>query len=166
MAQKKKRLTYFFMDGDLHKILKVNRSSNLASTWNYPQSKRVGYVWSDLRRNHGKAFTLTEVSKMIQRHRVNVENYILEGKIKKPQRTYSLDGTRKPGKYFFSEKDVFDLHDYLLTVHIGRPRKDGETTPGRMPSKLELRAMMRNDTTMYVKTESGEFMPIWKELEW
>jgi hypothetical protein len=53
-----------------------------------------------------------------------------------------------------------------LTVHIGRPRKDGRVTPGRMPSKAELRALMRHDTMTYVKNADGEFTPVWKEVDW
>jgi len=112
-----------------------------------------------------KAFPISEVSKLINRHRVIIENYILDGKIRTPQRIYTLD-TKRPGKYMFSEKDVLDLHDYLLTVHIGRPRKDGKITPGRMPSRAELKAMMRHDTTMYVKSADGTFTPVWKEMDW
>jgi hypothetical protein len=109
---------------------------------------------------------MVQVSKMINRHRVNIERYILEGKIRPPERIYSLDGNKTPGKYMFSEKDVFELHDYLLTVHIGRPRKDGRVTPGRMPSRAELRAMMQHDTTVYIKSADGTFMPVWKEIDW
>lgn len=166
MKTKRKKLRYFYLNDQLHKVLSINHPQDICVAWNYPEGKRVGYVWSDLRRRHEKAFSLTEVSKMINRHRVNIEKYILAGEIKAPQRAYTLDGNQTPSKYWFSEKDVYDLHDYLLTVHIGRPRKDGKITPGRMPSKAELRAMMRHDVQMYTKTESGEFVPVWKEIDW
>lgn len=109
---------------------------------------------------------MQQVGKMIGRTRVQIENYILRGDIRRPQRIYTLDVEKKPGKYFFSEADVLGLHDYLLTVHIGRPRKDGRITPGKMPSKAELRAMMKHDLVTYVKTDEGEFRPIWKEIDW
>ncbi len=113
-----------------------------------------------------RAFTLQQVCSMIERHRVQVELYILNGKIRTPQRIYSLDDVKKPGKYFFSESDVLDLHDYLLTVHIGRPRKDGKITPRPMPTRAELRAVMKHDMITYVKTDDDKFSPIWKEIEW
>lgn len=161
-----KPLKYFYINGDLHRVLRVVRPSDLVEAWNYPLGKRVGYIWSDVKKRKENAFTLQEVCSMVGRHRVQVELYILEGKIKTPQRIYTLDGDKKPGKYFFSESDVLDLHDYLLTVHIGRPRKDGKITPGKMPTKAELRAIMKHDLVTYVKTDDNEFKPIWKEIEW
>lgn len=134
--------------------------------WCYREGKRKGYVWSDVRKRMEVALPIAEVAKLIGRHRVQIENYILKGFIKSPQRVYTLDGNAKPGKYMFSESDVMGLHDYLLTVHIGRPRRDGRITPGRMPSKAELRAMMRHDTMTYVKNADGEFTPVWKEVDW
>jgi len=165
-ARKRNRLRYFYLNGDLHKVLSINRAQDLVVSWHYKEGKRKAYVWSDARKRLGKAFPISQVSKMIQRHHVIIEKYILEGKIRPPERIYTLDEKRTPGKYMFSEKDVYELHDYLLTVHIGRPRKDGKITPGRMPSRAELRAMMTHDTTVYVKQEDGTFTPVWKEMDW
>jgi hypothetical protein len=165
--RRKARLRYFYLNGDLHKVLSVNRPEDFVICWNFPKGKRVGYVWSDVRKNHGKAFKMKQVSAMIGRHRVNIERDILAGHIKAPQRTYTLDEKRRPLFYMFSEENMFDLHDYLLTVHIGRPRKDGKIRPRQsLPSKAELRAMMRHDLVTYVKTEGGEFVPVWKEQDW
>lgn len=164
--RKSTKLRYFFLNGELHKVLSVSRAQDFVICWSFPQGKRVGYVWSDVRRNHKPAFKMQEVSKMIGRHRTNIERDILAGNIKSPQRSYTLDGKKRLLYYFFSEENVFDLHDYLLTVHIGRPRLDGKITPGQMPSKAELRAMMKHDIVTYVKTEQGEFVPVWKEQSW
>ena len=159
-------LKYFYLNSDLHRILRIVRPSDLVECWNYREEKRVMYVWSDTRKRLGKAFTLQDVSKMIGRHRVQLEHYILDGNIRTPQRIYSLDGNKRPGKYLLSEQDVLELHDYLLTVHIGRPRKDGRITPGKTPTKAELRAMMKHELITYVKTSDNEFRPMWKEIEW
>jgi len=164
--KKKPKLKYFYLDGELHKVLKIIRAENLAICWNYPQHKRVGYVWSDARKRLGKAFTMMQVSEMIGRHRVNIERDILAGNIRKPQRAYAISGSRRPPPYIFSEENVMELHDYLLSVHIGRPRADGKITPRNMPSKAELRAMMRHDVVMYVKSDNGTFTPVWKEQDW
>lgn len=165
--RKSSRLRYFYLNGDLHKVLSVTRAEDLVVCWNFPQGKRVGYVWSDVKRRHDRAFKMQEVSSMIGRHRTNIERDILAGNIKAPQRSYTLDGKRRPLYYFFTEENVFDLHDYLLTVHVGRPRSDGKITPRRdLPSKAELRAMMKHDIVTYIKTDSGEFVPVWKEQDW
>jgi len=162
----RKSVRYFYVNSDLHRVLRIIRPSDLVEAWNYRLGKRVGYVWSTTRKQMETAFTMQQVSTMIGRHRVQIENYILAGDIKTPQRAYTLDGEKKPGKYLFSESDVLDLHDYLLTVHIGRPRKDGKITPGKMPTKAELRAMMKHELVTYVKNSENEFTPIWKEVDW
>ncbi|QBZ72333.1 helix-turn-helix DNA binding domain protein [Streptomyces phage Circinus] len=164
--KRSRRLRYFYLNGDLHRVLSINRAQDLVVTWVFKEGKRRAYVWSDARKRLEKAFTMKQVGQMVNRHRVNIEKYILEGKIRAPERIYTLDGNKTPGKYMFSEKDVFELHDYLLTVHIGRPRKDGKITPGRMPSRAELRAMMQHDTTVYIKAADGTFTPVWKEIDW
>jgi hypothetical protein len=164
--QKKKKLRYFYLDNQLHKVISINHPLDECVAWNYSEERRVMFIWSDLRRRYAKAFTLTEVSNMIGRHRVNVERYIVHGCIRAPQRAYTLDDQKKPGKYFFTEENVYELYDYLLTVHIGRPRKDGKITPGRLPSRVELRAMMRHDVQIVRKTSGGEFVPVWKEINW
>lgn len=165
-GQRRRPVRYFYLDDELYKVLWINRPGDLIIAWNYKEGKRMAYVWSDVRKRMGRAFPVGEVSKMINRHVVNIEKYILEGKIRAPQRLYSMDEKRTPGKYMFSEKDVLGLHDYLLTVHYGRPRKDGRITPGKMPSRAELKAMMQHDTMVYVKTSDGEFAPVWKEVDW
>jgi hypothetical protein len=163
--RKSPRLRYFFLDGDLHRVLSVIRAEDFVVCWNYPKRKRVGYVWSDVRRRHGRAFTLEQVSKMIGRHHVTLKRDILKGNIRRPQRAYSITGTTW-SCYYLSEEDVYDLHDYLMTVHVGRPRQDGKVTVRDMPSKAELRAMMKHDIVTYVKTADGEFVPVWKEQDW
>ncbi len=162
----KPRVKFFYLDGQLHKVLSVIRGMDLVKCWHYADGKRVGYVWSDVRKRMGPAFTTFQVAEMIGRHHVNIRKYLVSGSIRRPQRAYSLDGRKLPGKHYWSEKDVYELHDFLLTVHRGRPRKDGQITPGNMPSKAELRAMMRHDTVMYVKQEDGTFVPVWKEVDW
>jgi hypothetical protein len=161
-----KRLRYFYLNGDLHKVLRVTRPQDFVEAWNYREGKTMGYVWSDVKKRSTRALTMTEVGKLIGRHRVQIQNYILDGNIARPQRQYTLDEARKPGKYMFSEDDVMKLHEYLLTVHQGRPRKDGRITPTPLPTKAELRALMKHDFMTYVKVGEDEFIPAWKEPEW
>ena len=58
------------------------------------------------------------------------------------------------------------MHDFFKTVHRGRPRKDGMITPGDMPSRAEIEAMMKQENILYVKNNDGEFIPVWKQPEW
>lgn len=162
----RKKPKHFFINGELHKVLRINRGEDLVHSWSYPQEKRVIYVWSETQKKMQRAFSISEVSAMLDRHPVVIRKYILDGEIQQIQKTYSLDGRKKPGKYFFSEDDVRSFHEYLCTKNLGRPRKDGILVQYPLPSRSELEAMLRQDTIVYVKDKAGEFMPVWKQPEW
>lgn len=157
---------YFYLNKKLHKTIFVNRPGDILVAWCYPCRKRHTYILSDVKSHSQKAFDLKEAAAFVNRHRVNVEHYIIDGMFPSPQKTYSIDGRFSPGKYKFSEDDVIALHEYLLTVHRGRPRLDGLIKPGPLPNRAELRAMMKNNEMLYVMGKSGEFTPIWKEVDW
>lgn len=156
---------FFYLNGELHKILRLLRPSDYVEAWNYSQHRTFGYVWSDVQKRMERAFSLSQVCAMVGRHRVQLEKYMLSGQVRTPQRIYPLGSPDKPGKHFFSESDVLELHDFFLTVHRGRPRKDGKITPGKMPTRAELRAIMKHDLITYVQV-GDEFKPLWKEPEW
>jgi len=165
-SRKSTGLRYFFLNGELHKKLHVNRSSDMMTAWNYNQSKRVGYSWSDAKKNLQHAYTINETADLLNRHRNRILEYIDEGHVKKPQMSYTLDEKRKPVKYFLSEDDVMDVRDFLSKLHRGRPRKDGLVTSKDVPTKQELRAKIKNETILYQQTEDGNYIPVWKQPEW
>ena len=103
---------------------------------------------------------------MFDRQKKSIFRYIYDGNIAAPQKSYVVGDTSGRGKYFFSEEDIFKLHDFLMTVNRGRPRKDGLSTGTNAPTRRELEAMMRNDTVLYIKNSNGEFEPVWKQPEW
>lgn len=102
---------------------------------------------------------------MLNRTRESVEYQIIDGNIPAPQYTYTLDEREMKHKYMFSEEDVLRLHEYYSTLHFGRPRKDGCITPWPIPTAREVRAMMRQEVILYVKTEDG-FVPTWEAEQW
>jgi hypothetical protein len=167
-----RRLRYFFINGELHKKLHVNRSTDLITSWNYAQGKRLGYSWSDTKRNLQNAYTVKETAALLNRHRNRILEYIERGHIEKPQNTYTplvgdeYKDQRRIFKYMFSEDDVMAIRDFLSTLHRGRPRKDGLVTAKNVPTRQELRAIMKNEVVLYQKTEDGDFMPVWKQPEW
>jgi hypothetical protein len=167
-----RRLRYFFLNNELHKKLHINRGSDLITAWNYTQGKRVGYSWTDTKRNMQNAYTVLETAALLNRHRNRILEYVDRGHIKRPQHTYTpLVGedqasSRRIFKYMFSEDDVMEIRDFLATLHRGRPRKDGLITSKDVPTRNELRAYMKNEVVLYQKTEDGDFMPVWKQPEW
>lgn len=155
-------LRYFFYHGDLHKKIHIHKGDDIIVAWNYPQHKAMKHSYSDVRKNGERAFSTSDVCKMIRRGKDAVFKAIWEGNIQRPQITYNYNGMGEEHAFYWSEKDIMGLHDYLRTVHIGRPRKDGGITTGKLPSAAELRAMIRQGTVLYVKTDSGEFVPTWQ----
>jgi hypothetical protein len=161
-----KRWSYFYLNGALHKTLETKRSEDLLVAWNFKENKRVAYVLNDAYRRRQRAYTCSQVSKMLNRHVDTLKRHLRAEEIRKPQAVYSLDGTDRLVQYMFSEDDVRETYEFFKTVHRGRPRKDGGTTISDLPSKAELEALLRNEKVLYTKSEEGEFVPVWKQPEW
>jgi hypothetical protein len=156
----KKPIKYFYLNDKLHKKLHINRGADVIQTWCYPLSKRVTYTYTDVKKNLQPGFTTQEVGKMLNRHRLTLERAILAGSIERPQFIYGLNEQKKMVRYMWSEKDILDAHAFLSTVHTGRPRHDGVVTPKRLPTRGELRAMIRQSEILYVQRD-GKFVPVW-----
>ena len=86
----RKKLVYFFLNGKVHKVLKLSRAKDEVIAWSYLDKKRMMYSYSQVDKNMEKAYTILEASKILGRHRVTVEEYILQGKIKQPQKVYTI----------------------------------------------------------------------------
>jgi hypothetical protein len=52
----------------------------------------------------------------------------------------------------FNEKNIFDIHEHILD--------SGHS--GELPSKAELKGLLKNNFILYTKTEEGKFIPVWK----
>ena len=149
----RKKLLYFFLNKKLHRVLSSSRADDKITAWCYPDKIRVMYSYSDVKKNMGKAYTTLEVAKILGRHKLSIERYIVNGSIKEPARAYSIGN---PGstwsKYMFSEEDIYDIHQFILDA--GR-EKD-------LPSKAELKALLKHNIILYTKSSRGEFVPVWK----
>lgn len=134
--------------------------------WNFPEGKRVAYALNDAYSRRQRAYSVSQVSKILNKHVDTIKRHLRAGNIKKPQAVYSLDGLHRTIRYLFSEDDIREVHEFFRTVHQGRPRKDGRITAGDLISKPELEALLRNEKVLYTKDEDGEFVPVWKQPEW
>ena len=160
------RIRYFYLNNRLHKVLRRSRAEDLIVAWDYQEGKRVAYSLTDVNKNKQHAYPMSQVVKIIGKHEDTIKLQMYKGNLKYPQQAYSLNGNKTPGKYFWSEDDIRNMHDFFKTVHRGRPRKDGRVTPGDMPSRAEVEATMRQENILYVKNEDGTFVPVWKAPEW
>ena len=171
MASKTRRntatkLRYFYLNKKLYKVLRRSRAEDLLIAWDYQAGKRVAFSLADVNKNKQHAYPLSEVVKIIGKHEDTIKMHLYKGNLRYPQQVYSLNGNKTPGKYYWSEDDIRDMHDYFKTVHRGRPRNDGAITPGDMPSRAEIEAIMKQENILYVKNNEGEFVPVWKQPEW
>jgi hypothetical protein len=100
-----------------------------------------------------KAYTVAEAGVLLNRHKVTLEEYILVGKIKRPQVVYPIGNPdSKWYKFMFSESDILDIHQFILDA--------GHTK--NLPSKAELSSLLKHNMILYTKTNDGQFVPVWK----
>jgi hypothetical protein len=161
-----KKYKFFYLNDELHKVLERHRDSDLLVAWNYNKWERVAYNLSDVNVHRRPAYTIKEVSAMIGKGVNTIKRHMREGNLPKPMRADPLQGTNKPGQFYFSEDDIRLMREFFRNLHWGRPRKDGTVREQDMPSKAELEAMLRNETILYAKNEQGEYVPVWKAPQW
>ena len=148
-----KKFVYFFLNDKIPKVLKASRSKDELIAWCYPDRKRVLYAYSQVNKYMENAFTTTQVAFMLNKHKVTIEDYILEGKIKSPQRVYPISNPDSRWcMYMFNQKDILDIHQFILDA--------GHSL--ELPSKTELMALLKHNIILYTKTEEGKFVPVWK----
>ena len=150
---KPKNLRYFFLNDKVHKVLSSSRSKDELIAWCYADKKRVMYSYSQVKKSMEKAYTIVEVSAMLNKHRVTIQDYILDGKVLTPEKIYPIGNPDSPtwSKYMFNEKDILDLHEFILD--------SGHS--GNVPSRTELLGLLKHNIILYTKTDSG-FIPVWK----
>jgi hypothetical protein len=148
-----KKIRYFFLNDKIHKVLSSSRAKDQLVAWCYPEHKRVLYPYSEVNKAMGNAYSIQQVGEMLNKHRVTIQDYILEEKILTPQKIYPIGSNSSNGwyKYMFSDKDVLGLHEYIL--------ESGHSK--NLPSRTEIIALLKNSFILYTKTESG-FVPVWK----
>lgn len=156
------QMRYFFLDGQLHKKIRVNRGKDLITAFHYGQGVYKKYNYTVVLQRHNRAFTTNEVAAMIGRSRRSIQQAVKNGHLAHPQHSYSISGPReKKSFWFWQEEEIMDVLDYFAGVHTGRPRKDGAVTPMHLPTPRELRAMIRNENLLYVK-KGDQMVPTWR----
>ena len=158
MAGRKRRHTsknflYFFINNKIHKVLKRSRARDELIAWCYPDKKRVLYSYTLVEKGMENAYSIQQASKFLNRHKVTIENYILDGKIKQPQVVYPISNPESTwNKYMLSESDILDIHQFILDAGYLRD----------LPSKAELLALLKHNMILYTKDSEGKFIPVWK----
>lgn len=160
---------YFFLDGKLYRMDMQDRSGNVLHAWNFNDKKIEAFVLSDAKRRMKPAYNTREVALMLNRSHVRIQEYVNQGAINPPIKIYS-QGLNAYGVPFsvmkWSEDDILALHTYLLTLPMGKPRKDGYIRAAtRIPTRKELLAILRNQPMFYMRTSTGEMIPVWSAYD-
>ena len=149
----RKRLQYFFLNGKVHKAIKYSRARDEMIAWCYPDGKKVLYSYNLVERNMENAYSVKDAGVLLNRHKVTIEEYILQGKIKSPQKVYPISNPdSKWFKFMFSESDILDIHQFILDQGYIRD----------LPSRTELQAILKHNLILYTKTNDGRLVPVWK----
>ena len=149
----RKKFLYFFLNDKIHKVLRSSRARDEVVAWCYPDRKRVLYSYSLVEKNMENAYSIKDAGKLLNRHKVTIEEYILAGKIKVPQKVYPISNPESSWfKFMLSESDILDIHQFILD--------DGYLT--NLPSRTELKALLKHNMILYTKTVDGSFVPVWK----
>jgi hypothetical protein len=149
-----KNIRYFFLNDKIHKTIRASRSKDELVAWCYPDKKRVMYSYSQVKKYMENAYTVVQVASMLNRHRVTIQDYILDGKVATPQKIYPIGDPENPNwsKYMFKESDILDMHQHILD--------SGHSLD--VPTKTELLGLLKHNLILYTKTEDGKFVPVWK----
>lgn len=162
----------FFMNGEFHELIATNRAASFVKAYNYENNNVVTYSLSDYKKFRQQAYTIKHVSGFIERDQSSIWKAIDRGDVKKPfllpvkkDAGKGQFGVGRVGIYYFSEDNIYELRDYFAGVHKGRPRADGIVIPYNIPSVEELDAMLGKREMVYVKDKNGQFVPIWKRVD-
>jgi hypothetical protein len=162
----RKRLKYFFMNGEFHKLLRVVRQEDMIISWNYSQKRRVSYSLSGSQHMMQRGYTITEVARLFNMSREHIHDLVTAGKLRVSGKAYVVG--RDEGRYVnvLSEDDVWEAHTYFRGQHHGKPRKDGIIVNNKLPPRREVEALMRDERILYTKNSLGELVPVWKSPQW
>jgi hypothetical protein len=159
--KKRRRIRHFYWQGKLHKVLRISYPENLVEAWCYQDAQSVALLYTDFKRRSGLAIRTGEVAKLLRCERKTIFRALAAEEIRRPETAYTLDDKMEDTYMWWSEKDVLELHEALLSHHRGRPRKDGKITPRRtLPTAGEVRAFFRNENTLYIRSDDGALVPI------
>jgi len=150
---KRKKFIYFFLNNNIHKVLSSSWAKDELIAWSYPDKKRVLYSYSQVVKSMENAYSTKQVSQVLNKHKVTIEDYILDGKIRYPQKVYPIGNPESTWyKFMYSESDIMDIHQFILEAGYSKD----------MPSRNELKALLKHNTILYTKTTDGKFVPVWK----
>lgn len=152
----------FFINNKLVRFISANRGSNIAYIYNITDQKEQTMLYSDFKKHRKRAYTVIDTARLLNRSSNQLRMHIKAGNIKPPMGILPGGERSHTRKSYYSEDDIFEIRNFLCTVHIGRPRNDGKIS-NSMLTEQELRAKMGDALVLYTRTKDGDFIPVWAE---
>jgi hypothetical protein len=151
---------YFFLKDKLYKKIRIVKSENYLVCWSYEDEMRMRFNYSSVLREATKAYSVSEVSKLLEK----TPGYIwalIGNKIADHPSGRSYNANKRPMKWYWSEQDILDLRQAIFD---SAPKNEYGEPYGkfRLISKVRLLSKMREDTSYYVKNQNGEFVKVWR----
>jgi hypothetical protein len=160
VLKNKKHSRKVFINGELHHKIHINVPGDVITTFNYKQDKIVRYPYKAIKQYIKRAYSIGEAAKIINRHPDRIRAYVNSGELPRPQQAREL------GNWYFMDEDILNLQEFFANVHFGRPRNDGAITPKRNSvTKEEVDARLGRREVLYVQNDDGEFIPVWRTIE-
>lgn len=158
-----KRRKVYFINGDLVRVTTVSRAQGMVLLWNITRNYSMTLTMAEWKKKRKRAFTVKETAQLLNRDRKWLAVLATEGKIPYPVGALP-DGERKwQHLSYYSEDTVFEMRKIMAQTHMGRPRKDGFVTNNTTPTEQELRVAMGDGHILFMKTEGGDFIPVFEE---
>ena len=70
--RKAKKLSYFFLNSKIHKVLNYSRAKDELIAWCYPDKKRVLYSYSQVIKNMENAYSTKQVAELLNKHKITI----------------------------------------------------------------------------------------------
>lgn len=151
----------FFLDGLLHRKIRIINSDNSVVAWCYQEESRKWYPRNLVRRNFQKAYTINQAAKLMRTQTRRLKEVFDKGLFKPPERTYNLSNYA-PGKGYINQEDMLELRQVVWDT---LPKnRFGEPTNDTMANELELEQAMKRDDDREFLIEGDEIIRIYRNL--
>lgn len=147
------RRKVWFLNGCLVRKHKQKRHEGILILFNITDDQFESVLVEDWIRARRRAFTVTEVAYILNRHPKSLPRLAKQGKIPPPMGA-SKDGVRGLGiRSYWSEDEVYDIRAIMAS----------NPNAANLPTIQEVRHKMGDEILHYTKDSSGRIVPIWNE---
>lgn len=155
--------TFFFLDGELYKKIRIVRSENILVAYSFSQEKRMWFNYQQSLRNYQRAYKTKQVAELIEKSEAYINDLIKRNLIDRPSGVSYAIANRRPGPVYWSEDDVLNLRSNLFA--LARKNKYGEPYKNfKLISEAELLHKMRGGEEYYIRDDKGNFVKVWRAI--